>query len=488
MTAANLLSYSAQVTLLIAVCAALPRLLGLRSAGLQYVFWRVLLAVCLVLPFAQPWRHEIMEFVPAAAGHAGSLSATDTKGPPPPRSSSVPLEARLVAAAGMILLGGIGARLAWLSLGVSRLRRMRERALEAAGGFDDLQRTIGVRADIRWSGDARHPVAFGVFRPVVLLPESLRAADAAAHQAVVAHELHHVKRRDWPVVVAEEVVRSIFWFHPAMWWLVSRVQLARETVVDELSILTTNARRAYLDALLAFADDGGLASTPAFSARRHLFHRVMLLSKEGNMSSIRIAVGSCVLVFALGAGAWGAVYAFPLADVEVVATPLPAPHFENARNGISLESRQQQTVPQTRPTPGQLPPPPRPAREVPPPPPPPPPPPQSDIPPMPESFKNNLERLHPIRVGGNVIAPAKIRDVKPAYPDDARAAHIEGVVIVEAIVDTDGTVADVRVLRPVPALDEAALKAVSQWQFAPTLMNGEPTAALITVTVSFRLQ
>ena len=94
----------------------------------------------------------------------------------------------------------------------------------------------------------------------------------------------------------------MFWFHPAIWWLVSRVQLARETVVDELSILATNARRTYLDTLLAFADDTGLASSPAFSARRHLFHRVMLLSKEGEMSSIRVALGSCVLVLALGAG------------------------------------------------------------------------------------------------------------------------------------------------------------------------------------------
>src|SRR6185437_8698198 len=101
------------------------------------------------------------------------------------------------------------------------------------------------------------------------------------------------------------------------WWLISRVQLARETVVDELSILTTNARRVYLDTLLAFADDTGLASTPAFSARRHLFHRVMLLSKEGNMSSLRLAAGSAALVLALGAGAFGAVYAFPLTDVAV---------------------------------------------------------------------------------------------------------------------------------------------------------------------------
>ena len=204
------------------------------------------------------------------------------------------------------------ARFGWIGLGLVRLRRLRRRATDPATGFEDLQDTIGTTPRILWSAEVRHPVTFGVRQPVVLLPIALKSADVAAQRAVVAHELHHVKRRDWSWDVAEEMIRSVFWFHPAMWWLVSRVQLARETVVDELSILVTNARRTYLDTLLAFADDTGLASSPAFSARRHLFHRVMLLSKEGEMTSIRVALGSCVLVLALGAGSWGAVTAFPL--------------------------------------------------------------------------------------------------------------------------------------------------------------------------------
>src|SRR5262249_15371307 len=323
------------------------------------------------------------------------------------------------------------------------LRWMRDNAAEPATGFADLKQTIGVSADIRWSRDVRHPVTFGGLRAVVLLPVSLRDADESARRAVVAHELHHVKRRDWPVVIAEEVVGSVFWFHPAMWWLVSRVQLARETVVDELSILTTNARRAYLDTLLAFADDTGLASTPAFSARRHLFHRVMLLSKEGNMSSSRIAFASCVLVVALGTGAWGAVHAFPLSTTTVSA----------GRESLTRDQNlpaEQSTPPETRPTPGQLPP----AKELPRspdhyPPPPPPPPPSQDIP---ESFRNTLERLHPIRISGNMKAPVKTKDVKPRYPDEAMASKVQGTVIVEAIIDGAGDVADTRIVRGVPEL------------------------------------
>src|SRR5579859_1752883 len=271
MTAVNLVSYSAQIAVLVLACAALPRVLGLRSPGIQYLFWRALFAICVLLPLLQPWRHELMEFV-AAPSAAALLSTAATPNPAPAHSLMPRLSLTVI---GALLLAGVGARLAWLSAGVLRLRWMRDSATDRADSFAGLQQTIGVVADIRWSGVVRHPVTFGVVHPIVLLPIALRSADDSAQRAVVAHELHHVKRRDWACVVGEEVVRSGFCFHPAMWWLVSRVQLARETVVDELSILTTNARRAYIDTLFAFADDGGLAPSTAFSARRHLFHRVM---------------------------------------------------------------------------------------------------------------------------------------------------------------------------------------------------------------------
>jgi len=329
MTLANLGSYFAQLAVLVTGCAALPRLLRLQSPSLQYLFWRMLLAVCILLPLAQPWRHEQMAFVPAP--HTPGLAAVAAAGQLPSDAGSPLVSFGVIATVvGILLLVGIGARLAWLGAGLLRLRWMREVSAEPAGSFADLQQAIGATADIRWSHAVRHPVTFGLIRPVVLLPVALRAADESAQRAVAAHELHHVRRHDWLSVIVEEIVRSIFWFHQAMWWLVSRVQLARETVVDELSILTTNERRAYLDTLLAFADNPGLASTPAFSARHQLFYRVMLLSKEENMSPLRIAAGSCVLIAALGVGSWGVVRAFPLASVVVV--PQVAVHANEVRD------------------------------------------------------------------------------------------------------------------------------------------------------------
>jgi len=94
----------------------------------------------------------------------------------------------------------------------------------------------------------------------------------------------------------------------------------------------------------------------------------------------------------------------------------------------------------------------------------------------------------PHRVGGLVEPPRRIRDVRPEYPPIARAAGIAGIVILDAVIDETGVVRDVRVLRPVPLLDEAAVTAVRQWRFAPTTLNGEPIPVVMTVTVRFDLR
>ena len=564
MNAANLAAWFAQVAVLVAICAGLPRLLGLRSPGVQYTFWRTLLAICLALPLIQPWRTHVMEFVPAAA--QGRLPPAAIIDAAPRASLMVPAAFDWTGAIGTLLVAGAAARLLWIALGGLRLRALRRRASDdPVSGTDDLQDAIGTRAAMFWSRDVRHPVTFGVLRPVVLLPESLRTADAAARRAVLAHELHHVKRRDWLWVVGEEIVRSVFWFHPAVWWLVSRIQLARETVVDELSILATNARRTYLDTLLAFADDTGLVSPPAFSARRHLFYRVMLLSKEGGMSSIRVALASLVLTIALAAGAWSAASAFPLyaspqaapppAPSQAQRTPprdpqKPAPRepvtaLEMHQRAVEYQDRvrrdttltadermkmilaaiayedrvlgrdpdyleaivyknillrmqanltadaQERTellreadelrgraidLQKTRPPRVR-----QPGEPYPPPPPPPP-------PPMSDAFAQLAAAYNPIRIGGTIKPPTKVRDVKPVYPPIAQASRIQGVVICEVLIDQNGDVVDARLLRSIPLLDDAALDAVRQWRFMPTLLNGMPTAVLMTVTVNFSLQ
>jgi TonB family protein len=85
-------------------------------------------------------------------------------------------------------------------------------------------------------------------------------------------------------------------------------------------------------------------------------------------------------------------------------------------------------------------------------------------------------------------APTKTKDVRPVYPPDAMAAKIQGVVVIEVALDTEGHVHDARVLRSIPELDEAALTAVRQWEFTPSIVNGKPVPVVMTVTVNFTLQ
>ncbi|MGC8915730.1 MAG: energy transducer TonB [Thermoanaerobaculum sp.] len=95
----------------------------------------------------------------------------------------------------------------------------------------------------------------------------------------------------------------------------------------------------------------------------------------------------------------------------------------------------------------------------------------------------------PIRVGGQIQMPRKIKDVQPVYTEVARRARIEGVVILEIIIDKQGNVKDVKVLRALPmGLTEAAVEAVKQWKYEPSKLNGKPIEIQGTVTVTFRLQ
>ena len=94
-------------------------------------------------------------------------------------------------------------------------------------------------------------------------------------------------------------------------------------------------------------------------------------------------------------------------------------------------------------------------------------------------------RMAPVRVGGRIMPPRKIKDVKPVYPAVAQSARISGVVTLEATIGADGKVIDAKVVHSVPLLDQAALDAVRQWEYLPTLLNGVPVPVLTTIKITF---
>ena len=99
-----------------------------------------------------------------------------------------------------------------------------------------------------------------------------------------------------------------------------------------------------------------------------------------------------------------------------------------------------------------------------------------------------VEQPHaPVPVGGDIRPPVKIRHVTPVYPKIALDARVADVVILEAVIAEDGAVGAVKVLRGHPLLNQAAIDAVRQWRFMPTLLNGQPVPVVMTVTVAFGL-
>jgi protein TonB len=93
-----------------------------------------------------------------------------------------------------------------------------------------------------------------------------------------------------------------------------------------------------------------------------------------------------------------------------------------------------------------------------------------------------------VRIGGRLAPPKVVRRVEPVYPLLAVSARLSAIVILEAEVDERGRVRAVKVLRGHPLLDEASIEAVRQWRYQPLLLNGEPTAFILTVTVAFNLR
>jgi TonB family protein len=549
----NLLAASEQAAVIVVLATLLVWLLRLDAPGVRYALWRTVAIGCVLLPWMQRYR-------PTRASVAVEIVATRSQ-----TSGGIPagITPHFDIALVVLALVGAGAvvRLAWLLAGILRLRQLRRSGVSADSDIqEDLQRTLGTRTEVRHSTRVSQPVTFGMRKPVVLVPESLRTQPPDIQRAVIGHELIHVKRHDWAWLLVEEFALSLFWFHPAAWWVASRIQLAREEVVDELAVLLTGRRRPYVEALLAFSDPLSIVPTAAFARRRHLLRRIALISREDLMSSKRIVASCAVVALVLPLSAWRAVSAFPLhasfaqasgrptgaGPLEQRAHPVtpenPVPrrvHYEppavpdvtetaSGRITVKITVDSSGTVAEARPTnvavkgdgfdiaadyvPAKL---------------------DALISSLnPEAASNARQavtafvdsavtsvrawRYDPpaeapltfnitirfgdepeqmafssrdsgkaLRVGGTIKPPIKITDARPVYPEDARAAGISGVVIIEARIGVDGGVEEAHVIKSIPALDQAALDAVKQWKFVPTLMNGEPVAVIMTVTINF---
>ena len=325
---ANLVFWSVQVALLVLTAGVLPRALKLRQPRVLFAYWRSLLATSLLLPFIQPW-HRPREGAPMVI--SADLVGVSLPAPSRPAAGHwhLPSLQTIAPLLGIVILVGIALRFAILALGLLKLHRLRDSsrpiasARESAAVLRAIATLVAAPAEFRLSAEVESPVTFGLMAPVVLLPERFRTLDPRFQSAIACHELLHVRRRDWAHHLGEEVLRAVFWFHPAIAWLVSRVRLAREQIVDLEVVRLTEARKPYLESLLEFTNGRTpIAAIPAppFLSERQLVERMALMLKEVRMSRKRVIASlvaiSCCLVLVIALAAW----TFPLEGA-----PQPAP-------------------------------------------------------------------------------------------------------------------------------------------------------------------
>jgi TonB family protein len=543
LTLANLVLFTAQAALLIGALAL--TLAALRPGpAFRLAACRVVLAAILVLPL-QVWMRDARPAlnlldVPGG-GAAAAVDGIDAR-------SDRQLPWGTIA--GGVLAAGVALRMIWLAAGLTRLRRLAGSVTgpgePAAAGVDGevsaLQTELGTRARVAFVDRVQHPMTFGIAPAVVLLPASLLAASTDRRRAVLCHELWHVRRRDWLWVLGEELALTVLWFHPAVWWVVGELQLAREQVVDQLTVAATGARREYMDALFSAAD---LPSAPpllsGFLRRRHLARRLVSLAEEVAMSRMRLVAGAVIVTVALvgsgvvGAAAWplapmrhatqtaagsaasdgvvqlgrrvdvgfpDAVIASGLADAIVdVAVEIDASGAvtsaraatvtvhggENGLGRVAVPAAVDDMVSATVDAMGSWhfrAPEVAPAKLI------------VTVRYAVETRQAIVTRISAapgyatkpiLHAGGAIKPPTRLVNVAPEYPQEAQDAKIQGVVILDATIAEDGSVSDVEVLKSIPQLDLAAIAAVKQWRFEPTLLNGVAVPVKITTTVNFSL-
>jgi TonB family protein len=313
----NIGAFALQLAAVIGVGLALSLAVQVGRPRAALVYWRLVLLACLLLPLAQPWT--------AAAPPPGPVAAVSTPivrdGAPGVALDPIETSRTRWAATELVLIAlaiGIAARGLWLLVGAAALVRLRRTAttLEPVpAAFAEAQARLGVRATIAVADSVSGPITFGLVRPIVIVPPSVLELGPDVQEAIACHELLHVRRRDWVDEIAEEVIRTVFWFHPAMWWLVDRIQLSREQVVDQEAIALTASRERYVRALVSVAlarRSIALEPAPLFLRRSHLKQRITRILQETTMTTRRLIASLTLSSAAIALAAVLAVRAFPL--------------------------------------------------------------------------------------------------------------------------------------------------------------------------------
>ena len=433
----------------------------------------------------------------------------------------------------LVILWGLGTALMAMALGVGMLRV--RRIGRSARPLHEDSRWLRLARERAHECDARRPVSillssapvclgtWGSIRPRIVLPAGADGWSDARIHAVLCHELAHVRRHDWLVQLAAEIVRAVFWFNPLAWIAAARLRRESERACDDCVLRSGIPAADYASELTDLARLARGATRPApvmAMARSSSLHgriAAMLnpaidrrpLTRAAVVWTIAALVGVTAPVAALRPTQdspmplTGAVYDPTGAALPEVAITLSADGHDPLH--ATTDGSGRFTLPAVAPGDYVL---------------------QASLAGFrPLTYDLTLQHARDwnqaitlqvgvvsetisvqasrmaapasapsgsptrIKVGGNIRAPRKVHDVQPRYPQSMREAGQEGIVTMEAVIGRDGSVTSVGVLsgHVHPDLALAAVDAVRQWRFQPTLLNGAPVEVAMTVAVAFTL-
>ena len=428
----------------------------------------------------------------------------------------------------MIWLTGASIMLGRLALGHLRLWLSLRRAQEVrvpdwtallvqTSALLKLRRTVTLLR----SDETDVPLACGVFKAAVLLPAASEQWDTERRRVVLLHELTHAARMDPLLHLMARVAAAVYWFHPLAWLAAARFRREQERSCDDAVVRAGASQSAYAGHLVELARSISPASAYAaalgMASASGLEQRVRaLLDPHRDRRGLRRGVclaGAAVLAAVIPLAALHAQNAGPVAslagsvyDASGAAVPgvlillnsnkstqeaarandageykfsgipagtytmqIRAHGFAEFQKAIVLTAGAAQQMYITL-----------------------------DVGQVTEAVEVVGRGPHPqeagtprrIRVGGMVQATKLISSVKPAYPPGTEAAGIEGTVLLRAVISIEGNLLGVSVMNTsVDAeLAKAAMDAVQQWRYQPTLLNGEPVEVVTTIAVTFRLE
>lgn len=517
-----------------------------RSAAARHWVLAVAIACALALPlvgFVVPaWPIGAVTAAPPAGPSVTetiSFEITPTAvAPAPSTARSVTSIAAPSWLLGSIWLAGVLASGGLLGLGVWRLRRLTSRAQAADATWREtaerIARAYGLRRPVRVL-QTDHPsllVAVGLLRPTVLLPAGAHHWSDERRRIVMGHELAHIARRDWAIYWLGELLRAACWFNPLVWIACRRLRLESERACDDEVLRLGVGGTDYATHLVDLARDLTNRRSPyvpalAIARPSTLRQRIKaMLNDQMNRTpptrfaralTIAALVAATFPLAALGAQSFASLQG-TIVDASgglvpdariTLSNPAASSRYEVTSNRVGAfqfvglppgtyvlqvervafttlrreitltagETRRetvgldlgtlQETVSVTNPATASEPASPR-VRTAP--------------------ANRPARACTPEPVGGRVVPPLKIKDVRPNWPSTLQGANAPIEVRLAARIGVDGIVNDVRVLSSTtsPDAEAAAADAVAQWRFTPTLLNCVPTEVTMNVSVTFR--